>query len=129
MKGYKTERRTAPRAPVNLAVELSGQFPDDGNTLASDSLNLSTEGVYCAVRRFIPPLTRLGLALVLPAYESDERACARRVVRCEAVAVRCYPERESSGCEKYEVACYFTRMEDEDREAVAAFLESHALAE
>lgn len=129
MKGERNERRTASRAPVNLAVELSGHFPDDGTTLASDSINLSTEGVYCTVGRFVPPLTRLGLALVLPGAERDRKADAGRMVRCEAVAVRCYPERETAGCEQYEVACYFTRMADDDRLAIADFLASHALAE
>ena len=46
----------------------------------------------------------------------------RRVIRCEAVAVRSYPERESPGCRAYEVACYFTSMEDDDRRALRDFL-------
>jgi hypothetical protein len=61
------------------------------------------------------------LTLLIP-RDADNPTRDPRVVRCEAVAVRSYPERESAGCRAYEVACYFTSMEEDDRRALREFL-------
>lgn len=130
MVAKRKERRRSTRSPVSLALELSGLPGGDvAGAVASESLNLSTEGVYCTVGHFIAPLTRLSLAIVLPAQaEERERAEGKKVIRCEAVAVRSYPERESPGCSSYQLACYFTAMSDEDRQLLARFLETEVRA-
>ena len=130
MAAGREERRRATRSPVNLAMELSG-LPDSSGPgpVSSESLNLSTEGVYCTVDHYIAPLTRLALAIVLPVgAEGEDAAEGGHVIRCEAVAVRSYPERESPGCSAYEIACYFTSMNDEDRRLLERFLEAGATA-
>lgn len=122
MHENRYERRRAMRAPVSVEMELGDQDAGPGAALATESLNLSTEGVYCTTPHFIAPLTRLELTLVLPLDAENGRD--RHLVRCEAVAVRSYPERESPGCRAYEVACYFTSMAEEDRRAIRDFLTS-----
>jgi len=120
MHDHQNERRRAVRAPVAVEMEFGAENAGPGGTLATESLNLSTEGVYCTSPHFIAPLTRLELTLLLPVDRDSEGE--RRVVRCEAVAVRSYPERESPGCRAYEVACYFTSMEENDRKALRDYL-------
>jgi hypothetical protein len=125
MHDDRSERRRAPRAPVNVEMELGGDGAGAEGALATESLNLSAEGVYCTTPRYIAPLTRLELTLLIPNDGDDPRG-GKRVVRCEAVAVRSYPERESTSCRAYELACYFTSMEEDDRRALREFLAAGA---
>ena len=118
----RAERRRAHRTQTSLGVEVSGfSSGEEGGVLRTQSLNLSAEGVYCTVSRFIPPLTRVRLALILPA-DSALGGSEERTVHCDAVVVRSYPEREARGCSSYEVACYFTAMDEEDRQLLTDHL-------
>jgi hypothetical protein len=121
MYDNRNERRRAPRAPVNVEMELWGDAAGDEGALVTESLNLSTEGVYCTSPKFIAPLTRVALTLLVP-QEGGIGGDGRRAIRCEAVTVRSYPERESPNCHSYEVACYFTSMAEEDRQVLSDFL-------
>jgi hypothetical protein len=121
MYNNRNERRRAPRAPINVELELSGDAVGGEGALLTESLNLSTEGVYCTSPRYIAPLTKLELTLMVP-WEDAQGRTGKRGIRCEAVTVRSYPERESPNCKSYEVACYFTSMTEEDRETLRDFL-------
>ena len=122
MRERRHDRRNVPRTPISLGVELRGVAGggDDG-TISTQSMNISAEGVYCTVPRFIAPLTRLALAVVLPPDPAQGRY-ENKVIQCEGVAVRSYPERESAMCNGYEVACYFTSMAEDDRRALTQYL-------
>lgn len=97
-----------------MQVQLSGQ-----DAAHVESINVSANGVYFSTRSHIPPLTKVGITLVLPVDEQTKP----REVAVEGVVVRTDPEQPVAGDELYEVACYFTSISERDRE----YLESYIL--
>ena len=114
------ERRKAVRIPAKLAMEvrISGS-----ECARAESINVSANGVYFLSDAYIPVLTKLQIALQLPAAEVDAEARGIREVVCEGVVVRSEPEEEEKGRSRYEIACYFTSVADKDKE----YLESYIL--
>lgn len=105
------ERRSAPRIVAKLAMQVAGA--DDGSVLTTESINLSASGIQFLSRAFLSPLTKVQLTLLLPPFGSRLRR--ERMVQCEAIVVRC---EEADGVRRpprYELACYFSDVEGEDR--------------
>ena len=114
----KPERRRAPRVtePVLLGLrDATAEF-------RAETKNLSTVGVYCALDRFLPPMTKLQLQFELPDGE-------RRVqVRGEGVVVRAEPVIATAERGAYHIAIFFTEMTERDRSAIARFVRQRLAA-
>src|SRR5262245_41292785 len=63
-----TERRRGRRVDARLQIEL--QLEPGGPSHPSSTINISSNGVYFSSPRFVAPLTKLGLRLLLPGDES-----------------------------------------------------------
>jgi hypothetical protein len=113
-----TERRRGRRVQARLQIEL--QLEPGSPRHASDTINISANGVYFRSPRFVAPLTKLGLRLMLPAEAGSERA-----VDCQGIVVRCIPEEPAADVHSYEVACYFTDTSDEFRDQIGAYVTRH----
>jgi c-di-GMP-binding flagellar brake protein YcgR len=118
-----TERRQHERVPANLAMQL-GDVLHDGAVLTTESLNISSGGLYCRVRRPIDPFTRVNLTLVFPPTGRREK---QHMVKCKAVVVRCEPDSTPQQRHVYSVACAFTEVSDADREVIEDFVNWRAL--
>ncbi|HEU4724008.1 MAG TPA: PilZ domain-containing protein [Candidatus Eisenbacteria bacterium] len=105
------ERRSAPRIVAKLAMQVAGA--DDGSVLTTESINLSASGIQFMSRAFLSPLTKVQLTLLLPPFGSRLRR--ERMVQCEAIVVRCEEEEGARRPPRYELACYFSDVEGEDR--------------
>ena len=114
------ERRRERRVEARLQIEL--QLDPGAPSHASSTLNISSNGVYFLSPRYIEPLTRLGLRLVLP--EAGEEV-ADAPVECTGVVVRCVPETSRSGAHHYEVACYFTDTSEDFKERLSRYVQKH----
>ena len=114
------ERRRAPRADARLRVDLGAAA--DGDALTVETLNVGAGGVYVQVPRFIEPLTKLSLSMIIPAPTPDEEPVR---VDTEAIAVRTLPEAEDPAVEYYEVACAFLNLPDEFRDAINRYILTH----
>ncbi|GAB4266297.1 MAG: hypothetical protein Kow0092_19140 [Deferrisomatales bacterium] len=112
------ERRRDPR--YNRALPLRvGDRGAEG--LRAESINVSTRGLYCKVPRYVPPFSKLKVALDLP-FAAREPA----TLECEGVVVRVEPEAESPGVGEYKLAIYFLELPKADAALIEAFLaESH----
>ena len=115
-----TERRKQRRVDARLQIEL--QLDPGAPSQSSSTLNISSNGVYFISPRFIEPLTKLGLRLLLPenAAGQDEQP-----VDCTGVVVRCVPEAPRPGVNRYEVACYFTNTSEEFQERLSHYVQKH----
>jgi c-di-GMP-binding flagellar brake protein YcgR len=113
------ERRKDPRADARLAVQLGH---GEGETLSVSSLNIGAGGVYVEVPRFIEPLTKLSLSMLIPAPTRDEEAVA---IETEAIVVRTLPEAPDPAVERYEIACAFMELKDEYRDAINRYILTH----
>ena len=105
------ERRSAPRIVAKLAMQVAGG--EDGSVLTTESINLSASGIQFLSRAFLSPLTKVQLTLLLPPFGSRLRR--ERLVRCEAIVVRCLEADMVRGKPRYELACYFSDVEFDDR--------------
>ena len=108
----RKERRQHPR----VAEEVSLAITDAGAVLETETKNLSAAGVYCALERFIPPMTKLQLQLDLP--DGDRRTR----VRCSGVVVRVEPIVTTTDRARYYTAIFFNEITERDRAAIAGFV-------
>jgi hypothetical protein len=112
------ERRSAPRIVAKLAMQVAGG--EDGSVLTTESINLSASGIQFLSRTFLSPLTKVQLALLLPRFGSRLRR--ERLVRCEAIVVRCLEAEMVRGKPRYELACYFSDVEFDDRVLIEQYV-------
>jgi hypothetical protein len=115
-----TERRRQRRVDARLQIEL--QLDPGAPAQASSTLNISANGVYFVSPRFIAPLTKLGLRLLLPesAPGRDETP-----VDVTGIVVRCQPEAPAPDVHCYEVACYFTDLGEEFKDRLSHYVHKH----
>jgi hypothetical protein len=112
------ERRSAPRIVAKLAMQVAGG--EEGSVLTTESVNLSTSGIQFLSRAFLSPLTKVMLTLLLPPFGRTLRR--ERMVRCEAIVVRCEEVEGSRSRPRYELACYFTQADDDDRVLIERYV-------
>jgi c-di-GMP-binding flagellar brake protein YcgR len=107
--------RTSARLPIELAA-------GGDESLSVSSLNIGAGGVYVEVPRFIEPLTKLSLSMMIPGPTPEEDAS---LVETEAIVVRVLPERPDPSVDRYEVACAFLDLTDENRDVVNRYILTH----
>lgn len=119
--GHPPEKRKYPRVTDRLTLRSSSL---DHGVAEMCTANLSLGGAYVSTGRFLPPMTRVEITLHLPPDDGvDTRP---RAVKAEAVVVRTEPPRPSSESGVYEMALFFSRMEHQDRSALARYLSTQS---
>lgn len=81
--------------------------------------NLSLGGLYCTSQTDFPEMTQLAVRLLLP-NESGEN----EPHDLQAVVVRRNEVQSSTGNRSYELALFFTKIEQAARDRIASFLAS-----
>lgn len=109
-----TERRRNQRSHKSVSVMVGH---DSVEGFKVESINISTRGLYCKVSRYVPPFSKLRVALELP---DDEGQCS--AVECEGVVVRVEPEEETVGIKEYNLAVYFLDLNPDAAKRVGAFV-------
>jgi c-di-GMP-binding flagellar brake protein YcgR len=113
------ERRAHAR--FRKAVKVEGTAGAGDATAMMMATDLSLGGLYCTSTTHFPEMTRLCVRLVLP--EADGSGVETHdALDIEAVVVREQKLASSVGNSRYELALYFTRMTDRQRERLARFL-------
>ncbi len=119
---YESDKREFPRYHIQLPLSLavSGAPQDDAcNAMA---LNVSLNGVYCTVQRFLPVFDRVLLTFVLP---DDQDSPYRLVSSCEGIVVRIDPAEEQPECSEYQVAVYFNNLSQPERNLLQSLIVSY----
>ncbi len=116
------DRRLSPRAHVELKVQLSGPGEPGAESITVSSLNVSTGGVYVEVPRFIEPLTKLFLTMLVPGPTPGEEPV---FVDTTAIVVRTMPDAPRSDADRYEIACAFLDLGDEHRDVINRYVLTH----
>jgi len=115
------ERRKSHRVEVRVPVRLEEREEElRGKTIPGESANLSEGGVYCDVEKYLAPLTKVGIRLLLPAF--GERYSKPREVTAEGVVVRTLPEKQGRKIARYRIACCFTGMDENEKELVREYI-------
>lgn len=97
------ERRRYPRIEKVIPVTV-GRGPGQ---MATQTVNLSCSGALCRLPAPMPPMTKVAVALALPA----------RLIQCTGVVVRCARAQQA-----YEVALFFPEISRQDHRAIAEFV-------
>jgi c-di-GMP-binding flagellar brake protein YcgR len=113
------ERRHAPRVIAKLAMQIAG-VGEDSAVLTTESINLSAGGLQFQSKTGLATLTKVALTLLLPPF--GRRLRRGRVVQCQGVIVRSAEIELPRHKRKFELACCFTDMSEEDRELVEQYV-------
>jgi len=114
------DKRRHPRVAQRLRVRSDIREP----RLELETIDLSVGGLRCTAPVFLPPMTRMALSLVLPHTPGAPEE--EQVVSGEAVVVRSEPAESGGSDELYNVALFFSRMEDADRQRLQSFLKNRS---
>ena len=116
----RSERRGRPRADARLSMRLEGP-PIDGTDphVVTESQNISSSGVYCTSSRFLAPLSKIALTIVLP--RSGGGASGQELIKCEGIVVRCQPV-PKKGERLFELACMFSGLDEKRRGMLENFV-------
>ncbi|MDP3142970.1 MAG: PilZ domain-containing protein [Candidatus Omnitrophota bacterium] len=114
MHNHQPERRECPRIDKGLPLKIScGDFD-----IATETKNISAVGAYCSVDRYIAPMTKLNILLLLPF--TKERKSVNKKVSCKGVIVRAEDPARSS--DRYHIAIYFSDISKKDKKTLTDFL-------
>ena len=119
MSKSSKERRKAPRVIAKLAMQIAG-IGEDASVLTTESINLSAGGLQFQSKVGLEPLTRVALTLLLPPF--GRRLRRGRVVQCRGVIVRSAEIEMPRQKRKFELACCFTDMSEQDQELVEQYV-------
>ncbi len=109
------ERRRYPRSKHGIPVV----HDESGPGVLNHVDNISANGVLCHTVKPVPLMTKLRIALELPRGDGHRLDAEGVVVRCEADEV---------GDDNFKVAILFTKISDEDHEAIRQFVEQDLAA-
>ena len=113
------ERRQHPRVPAAFALHM-GDGHQDGEVV-SESINVSSSGLYYRSTRPVEEFTRLGLTLVFPGAPGH---AASAPVEVRAVVVRCEPSADPAKRTFFDIAVCFTDVSDASRVVLNEFIAS-----
>lgn len=114
------DKRRHPRVSHRLRVQSDFRDP----RLELETIDLSAGGLRCTAPVFLPPMTKMALSLVLP--RTPEGPDEDQVVSGEAIVVRSEPATARGSGELYNVALFFSRMEEADRRRLQDFLRNRS---
>ena len=109
------ERRKHPRLDNNVPVKIRC----DDFDVVTQTRNLSCSGAYCQVNKFIEPMTKLKIHLLLPLKKSDKVITQK--ITCEGVVVR---TESQPGDSSFNIAIFFSEMAVKDRKCLAGYIET-----
>ncbi len=115
MVNQPQERRRAPRFFSNIPLKICSDEFD----IVTETKNLSLSGAYCRVNKFLPPMSKLKVQLLLP-IKKYNKVVTKRVV-CQGVIVRS----ESVPHEPFfHVAIFFNEIAQKDLDTLNDFLKN-----
>ena len=109
------ERRRHPRLEHNIPVKLSSADVE----IVTETKNLSSSGVHCRVNKFIEPMTKLKIHLLLPLKKHNK--ITTKKISCQGVVVR---SEAAAGDHDFNVAIYFTDLQQKDINCLNEYISS-----
>ncbi|MCA9399268.1 MAG: PilZ domain-containing protein [Candidatus Omnitrophica bacterium] len=107
------ERRESPRLANNIPLKLI----DETGDIVTESVNISRSGLYCRVNRYIEPMVKLKVNLLLPVRKNGKNSS--RKIACEGVVVRIEEAQEQ---DHYNIAVFFNDITQRDAESIADYI-------
>ncbi len=115
MKSFH-ERRRHPRLEHNVPLKISGLDFD----VVTETRNLSSSGAYCRVDKYIEPMTKLSLQILVPLRGRNNKVVTKKIA-CQGVVVRVEPQANTAF---YNVAIYFLDIPPRDAKNIKEYMEA-----
>jgi hypothetical protein len=112
-----SERRRHPRLEHSVPVKISSGDID----IVTETTNLSCSGAFCQINKYIAPMTKLKLNLLLPMRKSSKIVTKR--IHCEGVVVR---TQSSGDGDFFQTAIFFSDISPRDSQTISEFVDSVA---
>lgn len=113
---YKgSDRRQHPRLDGSIPLKIYSEDFD----IVTETKNLSRNGVYCRVNKYLEPMTKLKIHLLLSWKKKGKATSAK--ISCEGVVVRTESIPQQEG---FNVAIYFQDIKHHDADRIADFMQS-----
>ena len=117
MSDGRAERRKSQRVEANLKLKVQVPLSDGSLRPARmETLNISSSGVYFRSDHFMEPMTKLDMILDLPLPAEGEGEMRVAAAQCEGIVVRVVPEDPDAPVDHFEIAVFFTQIDDRGRE-------------
>ena len=107
------DRRQHPRVEKNIPLKISTSDVD----LVTETKNLSRSGVYCRINKYIEPMTKLKIHLLLPIKRGNKTTTKK--ITCQGVIVRTETISQNS---EYSVAIYFNDLPARDADTITDYI-------
>ena len=104
------------------APKIRMSLPSTERAMTTETLNVSSGGVYCTIRNYVEPATKVALTILLPSF--GRKGKKTQVVSCNGVVVRCQGHRAGESQENgdFDLACAFTDIKKEDRLLIEEYI-------
>jgi len=109
-----SERRRSPRVDNNIPLKISSEEFD----IVTESKNLSCSGAHCLVDKFLEPMTKLKIQLLLPVKQKNKTTMKK--ISCLGVVVRSAPCASKKG---FSTAVYFNDIKEKDKKLISQHVE------
>ena len=109
-----SERRKNPRVDHIIPLRISS----DDVEIVTETENLSCSGVYCRSNKFIEPMTKLKIHLLLP-FKKNKRTTTKKI-SCQGIVVRC---ETVPNAEHFNIAIFFNDISPKDIQTISDFVE------
>jgi c-di-GMP-binding flagellar brake protein YcgR len=111
----RIERRRYPRVSNNVPLKI---FSPDAD-LVTETKNISCSGVFCRISRYLEPMTKLKVVLLLPVRKNGR--IATKKISCGGVVVRTENILNEEG---FHTAIFFNDIQPKDSRFIADFVAS-----
>jgi hypothetical protein len=121
---YKnSERRRANRIKKNIPLKIKEASFDS----VSETKNLSSSGLYCKIDKYVAPLTKVDMILLIPQLSlkrlEEKEQCKR--IECVGTVVRTELVNDPIEGDYYNVAIFFSEIKKSDKSAIEKFIKQH----
>ena len=110
-----SERRRHSRLVHSVPVKISSGDVD----IVTETSNVSCSGAFCRIDKYIAPMTKLKLNLLLPLRKNNKIAAKR--IHCEGVVVRTEASKED---DFFLTAIFFSDISPRDSQIIDDFVAS-----
>ncbi|MBF0385656.1 MAG: PilZ domain-containing protein [Candidatus Omnitrophica bacterium] len=112
-QGHSQERRKDPRVRNNVPVKITNL---DGDQV-TETANISRSGAYCRVEKYIEPMTKLNINLLVP-FRKNKKVSSKKV-NCGGVVIRTEPV---PGQEAFNIAIFFNDITKKDADCISDYV-------
>ena len=111
---HGAERRRHPRLEQTIPIKISSDDVD----IVTETKNLSCSGAFCLINKFLAPMTKLKLHLLLH-FKRNNRSVTKRI-SCEGVVVR---SESAVDQDAFQTAIFFSDIASRDSKIIHEFVE------